>query len=100
MKHSQVQKAIQKAHAFVWVEWGKTFRDATALEAIAMRNESASRQDGLIYWVEGKDGKLVAKPLLAELPGLTYQPNASSIAATRQGYRLAVEANQFIESLP
>jgi len=80
MKFGQVQKRMAENCCFVWVIYGETFRDATILEAANMRKEQAK----------------LAEPLpFAEIPGLIYQPSASSLASTRQRFPLIRQAHEF-----
>jgi hypothetical protein len=96
MKFGQVQKRIAETSCFVWVDAAKTlFRDATIAEAAEMRKEQVKPDDGLVYYVEDKDGKPIAKPLFAELPGVIYQPAERNIARTRASYELLARANRF-----
>lgn len=94
MKQSQALRAIENC-AYAWEEFGVSIRALTVAEAIAARNEQARLSIGLIYWVEGKDGKMIAKPYSAEIPGVVFQPPARAEAATRNELRLAWEANRF-----
>ena len=80
LKFKQVQKAIEQNCSFVWVEFGRTFRDATPKEAITMRNEQA------------KERELLES---AELPGVTFQPPIGAQASYFIEMKRAYEANQF-----
>ena len=95
LKFKQVQKAIEQNCSFVWVEYGRTFRDATIEEAAAMRKETADKKEGMGYWIAGKDDEPVFKPYLAELPEVTFKPPIGAELATRLERQRAFEANQF-----
>ena len=95
MKFGQVQKRIAENSCFVWVVYGESFRDATIAEAAQMRKEQAAQPNhALVYYVEGKAGKLIAKTYFAELPGLIFKPAQKDQALTRQGFMLIKQANQ------
>lgn len=82
LKFKQVQKAIEQNCSFVWVEYGRTFRDATPQEAISMRNQVAAKR--------------VIEPLeFAELPHVTFKPPIGAQAAHYIERQRAFEANQF-----
>ena len=99
MKFGQVQKRIAENSCFVWVKYGETFRDATIAEAAQMRKEQAAQPDNtLVYYVEGKNGKLIPKPYFAELPGLIFKPAQNAQASTRQSFALLKQANQFCQA--
>jgi len=92
----QVQKRIAQSSCFVWVVYGKTFRNATIQEAAQMRKEQAKQpSDALSYFVQGKNGKLIEKTYFAELPGLIFKPAQNAQAQTRQGFALIQQANRF-----
>jgi len=96
MKFGQVQKRIAENSCFVWVKYGETFRDATIAEAAQMRKEQAAQpNNALVYYVEGKAGKLIPKTYFAELPGLIFKPAPNAQASTRQSFALLKQANQF-----
>ena len=80
LKFKQVQKAIEQNCSFVWVEYGRTFRDATPAEAIAMRNQIAKESEPLES---------------SEIPGLTFKPPIGAQAAHYIERQRAFEANQF-----
>ena len=83
LKFKQVEKAIEQNCSFVWVEFGKTFRDATPAEAINMRN------------VQAKEREILES---SELPGLTFKPPIAAQAAHYIERQRAFEANQFYVS--
>lgn len=79
-----------------WVVQGKSIRDLTLAQMVQKRSEVARVQAGMGYLLEVTDAhgktKLVAKPYLAELHGLRYEP--SNLAQTRQSWPLIAEANR------
>ena len=79
LKHKQALRAIDNCAA-AWVEIGKTIRDLTLAEAISARNKQATQREPLEF---------------TEVHGLRYEPAASGIAQTREGFGLSREANQF-----
>lgn len=98
-KFGWVQKRIAEHASFVWLNEEKTlFRDATFAEAAAMRIEQAKQPRGLVYFVEGKGGKLLTRCYFSELPGLIFKPAQNAQALTRQGYALLKQANQFCQA--
>lgn len=80
LKFKQVQKAIEQNCSFVWVEYGRTFRDATPAEAISMRNQLAKEAERLES---------------SEIPGVTFKPPIGAQAAHYIERQRAFEANQF-----
>ena len=80
LKFKQVTKAIEQNCSFVWVDYGRTFRDATPAEAIAMRNQIA------------KEAELLESP---ELPGITFKPPIGAQAAHYMECQRAYQANEF-----
>ena len=79
LKQKQALRAIENC-ACAWVDFGKTIRDLTFAEAITARNKQATQREPLE---------------LTEVHGLRYEPAASGIAQTREGFGLSREANQF-----
>ena len=79
LKHKQALRAIDNCAA-AWVEIGKTIRDLTLAEAISARNKQATQREPLEF---------------TEVHGLRYEPAASGIAQTREGFGLSREANRF-----
>jgi len=95
-KFGWVQKRIAEHCSFVWVEFGKTFRDATFQEAAQMRKAQAQQEKGLVYFVEGKDGKLLTRCYFAEIPNFHVKwPTIAQQTLARQGYALIKQANSF-----
>lgn len=91
LSFKQARKAVENCSAR-WEEYGVSIRDLTLAESIAARNEQAKKREGLVYWVEGKDGKLIEKPYVAEIPGLTV----TGIDGIGEERRLAWEAGKFV----
>jgi len=83
LSFGQVQKRIAQSSCFVWVTYGKTFRNATFQEAAQMRKEQAKLQEPIPF---------------AELPGLIFKPAQKDQALTRQGFALLKQANQFCQA--
>ena len=79
----QVQKRIAQSSCFVWVTYGKTFRNATFQEAAQMRKEQVKLQEPIPF---------------AELPGLIFKPAPNAQASTRQSFALLKQANQFCQA--
>lgn len=79
MKRNQALKAVENC-ACAWVEFGVSVRDLTLAESITARNHQAHTFERLPF---------------AEQPGIIFRPTESAIAATRAGYHLVREANQF-----
>ena len=99
IKRSQALRRIDQCIS-TWVD-SFTIRDLSLAERVQYRSEQARLQQGLEYFVEGKDGKLVAKPFFAEIPGLKFEPPAYAQESTRREHQLAAEANKFVvECLP
>lgn len=94
IKRSQARNRVEQCLC-VWVDEGFTVRDLSREERMTARSNQAQEPKGLVYWVEGKDGKPVAKPLFAEIPGVVFMPAPNDEAATQREYELAVEANRF-----
>lgn len=63
-----------------WVIEGRTIRDVTAEEAIALRNAQAARCERLAY---------------VELPWLRYEPSAADTEGYRREQSLARSADRF-----
>ncbi len=79
LKMSQVERGIGSG-AYAWVKKGETVRDMTLAEQIQFRKEQAKVREPLAY---------------AEVPGLTYEPSASGVTATRESYGLVRAAHEF-----
>lgn len=75
LKFKQVQRAIEQNCSFVWVDYGRTFRDATPVEAIEMRNKHAAAR------------KLSQEVLVSsELPGLRFVLAGTTYQQPREAY--------------
>lgn len=96
IKRSQARGRVENCIS-VWVSEGFTIRDLTLAQMVQKRSEAAKVQAGMGYLLEVTDShgktKLIAKPYLAELHGLRYEP--SNLAQTRQSWPLIAEANKF-----
>lgn len=80
LKWKQAQKAVDN-RACAWVEVGKTIRDLTLAESIALRIEDAKLSEPLAH---------------AEIPGLTTKwSTLQQQTLARQGYGLLRQANEF-----
>lgn len=79
LKYKQALRAVDECAA-VWVEPGRTIRDASLSESIAMRNKQAADREPL--------------PNM-EIPGLIYQPSQANLASSRLGYALTRQAHEF-----
>jgi hypothetical protein len=94
MKRPQALRAVEQCAA-TWVEFGVSIRDLSFAESVAARIKQAQEPLGLVYMIEGKAGKMIAKPFFAELPSCVYMPAEQNQAMHRQGYELVRAANQF-----
>jgi len=95
-KFGWVQKRIAQHASFVWIVYGETFRDATFAEAAAMRIEQAKQEQGLVYFVEGKNGEMIAKSYFAELPSFHVEwSTVPQQTLARKGYALIRQAQEF-----
>ena len=82
LKLKQAETAVEACSA-VWVEYGVSIRDATLMEAIALRNQQAATRERLAY---------------AELPWLRYEPSLGAQESYRREVELAGRANQFAQT--
>lgn len=94
IKRSQARNRVEQCLS-VWIDDGFTIRDLSLAERVTARKEQAKLEEGLFYYVQGKDGKLIAKPYLAELHGLKYEPSMQNQASTRLSYAILKQANAF-----
>lgn len=96
-KLSQAENWIADgSHA--WVDRSKTIRILSLQERVQRRSEIVKQQEGLTYFVQGKDVKLIAKPYFAELPGVIFR-NPRCEAQTRLESKLLRITNRFVQAV-
>ncbi len=76
-KRKQAQRAIDNC-ACIWVDYGRTVRDCTLAESIALRIQQSADREPLPN---------------AEIPGLIFKHPDSAIASARERYALIRDAN-------
>lgn len=81
LKRSQAERAIENCAA-VWVEEGKTIRDVTLAEAIALRNRQTKAREPLAF---------------SEIHGLRFQPPATDTLDPQAKRELIQSANWFAQ---
>ncbi len=78
-KRRHAERAVENCSA-AWIEYGVSIRNLTLAESIAARNEQSRLREPLPF---------------AEIHGLTFDPPASGVAATRREGSLLWAAHQF-----
>lgn len=86
MSKNYAEQVMRDHCSIAWVVKGETIRDTTNEERIALRAEQAQK------------AKLQEPMPYAEIPGYSFDPPASGLAAHRAGFKLIRAAHEFVRA--